>query len=144
MFRVGPCSSSSVGSDCSATEGELSPRPPKGPFYSRSVAVDHFTSSYSSPSTHTRIPPCCGSARRIDRAASAPGSRRSHTAQLHSLQTAHLWKLNWQTHMISMRSCSCLCSRRHMQTRCISTLLFSCWNVIKYIYSSTMSSYFPM
>lgn len=47
-------------------------------FYFRSVAVDHFYLQLLA--IHTRIPPCWLCAGRIDRAASAPGSRRSHTA----------------------------------------------------------------
>lgn len=47
-------------------------------FYFRSVAVDHFYLQLLA--IHTRIPPCSLCAGRIDRAASAPGSPRSHTA----------------------------------------------------------------
>lgn len=49
-------------SDSAATEGELSPRPSRRDlffyYYFRSVAVDHFTSSYS-PSIHASLRAGC-------------------------------------------------------------------------------------
>lgn len=83
----------------------------KTTFYFRSVAVDHFTSSYS-PSIHASLRADCARGGSIGqhllREAGGPTPR---TAPLFpNARTAHLWKLNWQTDMISMRSASLLLS----------------------------------
>lgn len=65
--------------DFPATEGELSPRP----LFSFALQpLTIFTSSHTRhPYAHPSLRAGCVRAGRIDRAASAPGSRRSHTAQ---------------------------------------------------------------
>ncbi len=86
----------------------------KRTFYFRSVAVDHFYLQLLAIHTPMHASLRAGCARggsigqHLLREAGGPTPR---TALLFpNARTAHLWKLNWQTDMISMRSASLLLS----------------------------------